>query len=61
MKKLGIYFSLILLIYVGFDHLNLDNYSAKLVLGNAVLLLVTLGIIFLERPKKNNNLAAVKK
>lgn len=52
MKKLAGYFALILLIYFGLEQIQLNNYSVKLILGNVVLLLVTLGIIHLERPKK---------
>ena len=52
MKKLALYFTLILLIYLSFDRLQLANSNIKLFLGNVVLGLVALGIILLERPKK---------
>ncbi|HAW52293.1 MAG TPA: polysaccharide biosynthesis protein [Flavobacteriales bacterium] len=51
-KKLAAYSALILIIYLGFDRLDLANSNVKILLGNLVLALVTLGIIFLERPKK---------
>lgn len=52
MKKLMAYFVLILLIYLSLGKVQHSDSGVKLLLGNAVLLLVTLGIIFLERPKK---------
>jgi O-antigen/teichoic acid export membrane protein len=52
MKKLTAYFALILLVYLSLGQMQFSDSGIKLLLGNAVLLLVTLGIIFLERPKK---------
>lgn len=51
-NKLAAYFALILIIYLGLGQVQLSDSSLQLILGNTVLLLVTLGIIFLERPKK---------
>jgi O-antigen/teichoic acid export membrane protein len=51
-KRLATYSALILIIYLSFDRLDLANSNIKLLLGNIVLALVTLGIILLERPKK---------
>ncbi len=51
-NKLAAYLVLILAIYLGLGKIQLSDSSLELILGNAVLLLVALGIIFLERPKK---------